>query len=306
MSIEIRSLCESDLEEADRIFRMAFGSFLGLPNPMDFAAGADLIGNRWRASRHNRTFGAFDGEKLIGSNVATCWGSFGFFGPLTISPDYWDKGIAQQLLGPTMDALNQWGVRAAGLFTFPQSPKHLSLYQKYDFWPQHLTAIMAKSVSPTVEHAIPFSGPRDELLAGARTITEATFSGLDLTDEIEAVLDQNLGEIVTVCEGGAVAAFAICHMGAGSEAGPDTAFIKFAAAVPGEQKHFEQLLTACEAAATRRGMSELIAGVNTACHKTYQAALAHGFRTQFSGVAMQRHNDPGYFASDTFIIGDWR
>lgn len=306
MSIEVRPLRESDLDEADRIFRLAFGTFLGMPEPIAFAAGADLIGTRWRASRHNMTFGAFDGDMLIGTNVATRWGSFGFFGPLTILPDYWDKGIAQMLLGPTMDAFDQWGVRAAGLFTFPQSPKHLALYQKYEFWPQHLTAIMAKPVVDLIEHIGLFSGPRNELLAGARSITEATFAGLDLTDEIEAVIDQNLGEVVALYERDMLTAFAICHIGVGSEAGPDAAFIKFAAARPGAQKHFAELLMACEATAARRGMATLVAGVNAACHSAYLAALAHGFRTQFSGVAMQRRNDPGYLASDAFVIGDWR
>lgn len=128
MSIEIRSLRECELEEANRIFRLAFGTFLGLQEPTDFAADADLVGTRWRASRHNVTFGAFDGDQLIGSNVATRWGSFAFFGPLTVRPEHWGRGVAQRLLDPTMDMFNQWGVTAAGLFTFPHSPKHLALY----------------------------------------------------------------------------------------------------------------------------------------------------------------------------------
>jgi GNAT superfamily N-acetyltransferase len=148
MKVEIRPLQESDLPEADRVFRLAFGTFLGLPEPESFVAGADLIATRWRAGACNAAFGAFDGASLIGSNFAANWGSFGFFGPLTVRPDYWDKGVAQLLLEPAMDTFARWGVRAAGLFTFPQSPKHLGLYQKHDFWPQHLTAVMAKPVDP--------------------------------------------------------------------------------------------------------------------------------------------------------------
>ena len=33
--------------------------------------------------------------KLIGSNFIANWGSVGFFGPLTIHPDYWGKGITR-------------------------------------------------------------------------------------------------------------------------------------------------------------------------------------------------------------------
>lgn len=36
MEISIRPLQESDIPEADRIFRLAFGTFLNLPDPMKF------------------------------------------------------------------------------------------------------------------------------------------------------------------------------------------------------------------------------------------------------------------------------
>lgn len=58
--------------------------------------------------------------------------------------------------------------------------------------------------------------------------------------------------------------------------------------------------------AARRGMAVLMAGVNTGCHQAYRTAIAFGFRTQLSGVAMQRRNDPGYLGGDIFAIGDWR
>jgi GNAT superfamily N-acetyltransferase len=306
MPIDIRPLRESDLSEADRIFRLAFGTFLGLPDPTTFAAGADLIGTRWRAPAGNATFGAFDGATLVGSNYAANWGSFGFFGPLTVRPDYWGKGIAQRLLEPTMDIFARWGMAQAGLFTFPQSPKHLALYQKYDFWPQQLTALMAKPVAAAPADAGALESSRAEMLAQARRVTDAVYPGLDVSGEIEAVLDQRLGEVVAVRDGDSIAAFAVCHVGPGSEAGPNAAYIKFAAARPGSERQFGALLAACEALASRRGVGVVTAGVNTACHDAYQAMLRHGFRTQFTGVAMQRGNAPGYLRPAALVLGDWR
>src|SRR2546422_11558182 len=32
--------------------------------------------------------------------------------------------------------------------SFPHSPKHVALYQKFGFWPQALTAVMSKPVEP--------------------------------------------------------------------------------------------------------------------------------------------------------------
>jgi hypothetical protein len=48
MDIAIRPLDEQDLPEADRIFRVAFGTFLGLPDPLSFMGDADLVRTRWR------------------------------------------------------------------------------------------------------------------------------------------------------------------------------------------------------------------------------------------------------------------
>ena len=95
--VTIRLLREEDLPVADRIVRLAFGTFLGLPDPMKFMGDADYVRTRWLADP-SAAFGAeFEGE-LVGTNFATRWGSVGFFGPLTIRPDLWDRGIAQQLL----------------------------------------------------------------------------------------------------------------------------------------------------------------------------------------------------------------
>jgi hypothetical protein len=38
-ALHIRPLGEADLAKAGRILRLAFGTFLGLPDPMPFASG---------------------------------------------------------------------------------------------------------------------------------------------------------------------------------------------------------------------------------------------------------------------------
>ena len=51
MDITIRPLDQHDLPEAERIFRLAFGTFFGLPDPMSFMGDADLVNTRWRAAQ---------------------------------------------------------------------------------------------------------------------------------------------------------------------------------------------------------------------------------------------------------------
>jgi GNAT superfamily N-acetyltransferase len=313
VNIAIRPLAEHDLPEAERIFRLAFGTFLTLPDPMSFMGDADLVKTRWRAAPA-AALGAYVDDALAGSNFIANWGSFGFFGPLTVRPDLWDRGVAQKLLAATMDIFTAWGTRHAALFTFSHSAKHVALYQKFGFWPQSLTPVMSKTVARAA-HAVRASTyasvpphAREDAFAECRALTDGVYAGLDLTPEIRAVAQQDLGDTVMIHEGAKLAAFAVCHIGLGSEAGTGAAYIKFAAVRPGggAAKYFGELLSACEALAAERGAAQLMAGVNTARHDAYRMMLERGYRTFLQGVAMQRPNEPGYNRPDCFVIDDWR
>ncbi|HEV3121907.1 MAG TPA: hypothetical protein VGY53_08400, partial [Isosphaeraceae bacterium] len=69
---------------------------------------------------------------------------------------------------------------------------------------------------------------------------------------------------------------------------------------------FEQLLDACTWLASRRGLSKVVLGVNTACHDAYRRALGRGFKGEMQGVAMHRHDKPAYCRQDAYVISDWR
>jgi predicted N-acetyltransferase YhbS len=313
MNISIRPLRESDLLAADHIFRLAFGTFIDLADPMKFGGDADYVRTRWLADPA-AAFAAEVGGELVGSNFVTSWGSVGFFGPLTVRPDFWDKGIAQRLLEPTMELFAQRETKHAGLYTFAQSPKHIALYQKFGFWPRFLTAIMSKSVGQT-GHALPwsrFSGmsgsEQEGCVSAGRELTDALYEGIDLEREIRAVNTQQLGDTVLLWDETRLVGLAVCHCGAGSEAGSGVGYVKFGAVRPGptaEQK-FDQLLAACEALAVAQGMSRLVAGVNTGRHEAYSRMMACGFRTDIQGVVMHRPNESGYNRPDVYAIDDWR
>lgn len=85
-NVLIRPMQEADLVEARQIFRVAFGTFIGLPEPETFAADREYICTHWRAHPEAALVAEVKGA-VAGSNFATNWGSFGFFGPLTVRPD---------------------------------------------------------------------------------------------------------------------------------------------------------------------------------------------------------------------------
>jgi GNAT superfamily N-acetyltransferase len=311
--ISIRQLRENHLAEADRIFRLAFGIFIGLPDPLQFFAGRELIRPRWLADAPAALAAECDGE-LIGSNFAVMWGSVGFFGPLTVRPDFWDRGVAKRLLEATMPLFEQRGVRHVGLFTFPHSGKHLGLYQKFGFYPRFLTAVMIREVGgapPSIEftrYSALSAAEQNETLRGCREVTELLYEGLDLEHEIRAVQEHRFGDTILVRGGARVDAFAVCHLGAGTEGGPNCCYIKFAATRPGPNagENFSRLLACCNALAAAEGLASIEAGVNLACEPAYRQMVASGFRPVIHGVAMHKPNESGYLGPNAYVIGDWR
>lgn len=313
MALAVRPMRDADLAEANRIFRLAFGTFIGMPDPMQFAGDADYVRSRFAAFPDRAYAAERDGE-LVGSNFVSRWGSFGFFGPLTTRPDVWDQGVGKRLLEPVMERFSSWELRFAGLFTFAESTKHVGLYQRFGFWPRMLTAIM---VRPVQQAAAPRGAARFSALAederaqavrDALTLTDRVYPGLDLSDEILTVQRLGLGDTVIVRDDAGVAAFAVCHLGPGSEGGSGTCYIKFAAARsgPGADARLESLLAACDATASSESLSTVMAGVNAAREQAWRALRSAGFKTVIQGVAMHRGNDEGFGRPDAFVLDDWR
>jgi len=310
MTPTIRPLRESDFPEADRIFRLAFGTFIGLPDPLAFAGDADWTRTRF-ASDPAAAFAAELDGRLAGSNFATSWGSVGFFGPLSVRPDLWNAGVAKQLLAPTIELLDARGCTLQGLFTFAQSPKHVGLYQRFDFWPRHLAAVMARpsTGAPPAAGWTLFSEAGDAALPAIRSLTDAVYEGFDPTIELRSVRTQRLGDTVLLRDGDRVVGLAVCHCGAGSEAGGGACYVKVGAVAPGagDGERFERLLDACAAFAVSRGLGSVVAGVDTAQRDAYRRMTARGYRTVIQGVVMVRGADQvGLGRPDRHVLGDWR
>jgi predicted N-acetyltransferase YhbS len=301
-----------DLASADRVLRLAFGTIRGLPDPGSAFGDSDLVRTRFRAAPDCAWVAEVDGE-VVGSVLAARWGSFAFFGPLSVHPRLWDRGIGGRLLRPVLDAFERWDVRQAGLFTFATSAKHLGLYQKHGFRPGHLVTVTAKTVGPRAPS--PYGRVSEEpeerhlVLDEIRALTDQVFGGLDLEREIVATGEEGLGDTILLRGDGGLEGMAVCHCGAGTEAGSGTCYVKFAAARPGEgaPERFERLLDACESFAARSGLERLVAGVDTGRVDAYRRLLARGFDIERVGVAMWlRPGEPRFDTPADHVVDDLR
>ncbi len=312
LPVAVRPLEATDLDAADRIFRLAFGTFLGAEDPEHFFGDADFVRTRWRTDPGSGIAAVLDGA-VAGSNFVTDWGSVGFFGPLTVLPAYWNRGVAKQLLEATMERFAALGTRHCGLFTFAQSAKHVGLYQRFGFWPRYLTAIMSRPVGAGGFDGarrlsqLPAEG-RVAAIADIRELTDELYEGLDLTREIDGLLRQELGDVLLLDEAGGVRGVALCQVGSGTEGGGGSCYVKFAAvrAGAGGSWRLERLLGACERLAAERGALKVVAGANAERESAWRALAAMGFRVEGQGVAMHRPNDGGYNRPEALVVDDWR
>jgi hypothetical protein len=49
-AVSVRPLKEADVSAAEGIMRLAFGTFLGLPDPASFMGDASYVRTRWKAN----------------------------------------------------------------------------------------------------------------------------------------------------------------------------------------------------------------------------------------------------------------
>jgi hypothetical protein len=204
---------------------------------------------------------------------------------------------------PRWTLLDARGCTLQGLFTFAQSPKHVGLYQRFDFWPRHLAAVMARPSTG----APPAAAGRCSLRRATRRCrrsaawTDAVYEGFDPTIELRSVRTQRLGDTVLLRDGDRVVGLAVCHCGAGSEAGGGACYVKVGAVAPGagDGERFERLLDACAAFAVSRGLGSVVAGVDTAQRDAYRRMTARGYRTVIQGVVMVRGADQSGSAGPT-------
>ena len=309
-AFRLEPLTAADLPAATEVVRLAFATWMGAAEPGEFWNDRDYVRSRFVAP-HTAWFKAVDGERLVGTVCVTRWGRHGILGPLAVHPDYWDAKVAKALMGAAVAQLDVWRLVHAGLFTFPDSPRHLGLYQGFGFWPRTLTAVMARPVQPQPAPAalrVSQAGDPAALLAACAALGESNAPGLDVSAEMAAVQDQRLGESLVLQDAaGRPEGFAICHFGPHSEAGRGVCYIKCAAVRPGEgaEERFARLIAACDVLAREQGQQRLLAGVNTARLGAYQWLLAQGFRSEILGITLHR-GEGHYDRPEVWLLDDWR
>jgi ribosomal protein S18 acetylase RimI-like enzyme len=325
--IKVRRVKKGDLSRMREVLESAFGDFferqLGT-RPRQVFGGAQYVHHRWLMEPWGCHVAEESDGKIVGLSIAVCWGSLGLFGPVAVLTPYQNQKVAQQLIRAAQQFFDENKVTLQGVVTFPYSPKHLVLYQKFDFKPRALVAITAKSLerreplvvapkpprgTPEIQRFSTYEESRKKALLGRlKALTGRIYRGLDLTKEIEIVDGLALGDTLLLEREGAVLGFAICHAPGVSEAPQGSLYIKYLAVDPARRRleHFSQLVAASEDYGVASGCQRIIAPVYTGYWKAYQALLTSGYHMDMLLLRMKRGKNDDYEREDDFVLDDWR
>jgi ribosomal protein S18 acetylase RimI-like enzyme len=325
--IKVRRVRKGDLSRMREVLESAFGDFferqLGT-RPRQVFGGAQYVHHRWLMEPWGCHVAEESEGKIVGVSTAVCWGTVGLFGPVAVLTPYQNQKVAQQLIRAAQGFFDENKVTLQGVVTFPYSPKHLVLYQKFDFKPRALCAITAKSLerrdpvapapkpprgTPEVKRFSNYEeGKKKALLGRLKALTNRIYRGLDLTKEIEIVDGLALGDTLLLEKEGSVLGFAICHTPGVSEAPQGSLYIKYLAIDPSRRRpeHFSQLVAGCEEFGVASVCQRIIAPVYTGYWRAYQTLLTSGYHMDMLMLRMKRGKHDDYEHEEDFVLDDWR
>lgn len=312
----IREMKESDLQEVDALFALAFETFMNAPgrfNGLSFSTRYYYV-DRALVCEHE--------GRLIGAMFMVQWGDTSSFGPVGVHPDFWGKAIAQAMLDRALE-----GCGRITAFTFPASPKHHHLYMKYGVWPEQLLYVMAGSPDQVLQAgslsepvqalaAQRFSnldepGKEAALLDVRDLFFRAVREGFEPSKEVAAVDTRSFGDTILLYDSAvaapALVGVAILHAGDGpNEAGPDTCLIKLGAAQ--SEEVMCGLLRAVAAFAVENGCKVIELGVCLHHRAMLLLVKRLGFKVHIPGLQISREVDdtPSQAKRDVFLIADYR
>ena len=134
MTYQIKSLENTPLSEITRCFNEAFSDYF-----VKFNATEDYLRIRWEVARvnYNLSFGAFDGEKMIGfimHGIGERDGKMTAHNSATgIEPPYRGKGLLGKIYEHAIDGLKKHGIEQSTLEVISINEKAIRAYQKVGF-----------------------------------------------------------------------------------------------------------------------------------------------------------------------------
>ncbi len=253
--VSIRLLREKDLPTADRIMRLAFGTFLG-------PSGTDQIHGRRRLRAHALAGGSLRGHRSgvrrrnRRQQFRHALGQRRFFRAAHDPPGFVGSRNRAAAAAADDGSIREMGRAARRAVYVCQQHEAREACTRNSasgpgISPRSWRFLFPRKPCPRPRRWARFSdlsvGDKELCIQACTKLTNSVYEGLDVQREIRAVDDQQLGDTVLTWGGGELTGFAVCHAGPGTEAGSGKCYIKFGAVRSGKSaaQEFRHLLEAC-------------------------------------------------------------
>jgi GNAT superfamily N-acetyltransferase len=303
---------ERDIESLNRVFAEAF---------TDRYRRDGLVGVRvpylnpqvWRYALLDAGDGAMvwrdERGQIAAFNIAHRSGAEGWMGPLAVRPDRQGVGIGKTIVRTAADWLMDQGVATLGLETMPRTVENIGFYARLGFTPGHLTLTMTQDLG-TRGHGAPallsqrLPTARDASVeAGSRLVAELA-RGPDFTREILLTAELGLGD-TTLLEGPAgLDGLVVWHSAPLAEGRPkeEVRILKLAAR---DERAFQAVITATEAAAARAGIRRVAVRCETRHTLAFRRLVERGYRVRWTDLRMTYEGYPEPELRAGVLFSNW-
>ena len=303
----IRNMQYKDIEEIKEIDKLCFKA--------DFNRTAEGMQGYIEAGFNSSIVYEID-NKVVGFNFIHIWGSFAWFGPFGVHPEYQGKGIGKVLINHTIKILKEdYKVSTIGLNTMPESQYNVGFYMSLGFTPLKLSLNLKKQLdfSNTESFSsnykvIPIDISNEAnyiyLKDNIKSISNEVFNNFDLTSELHLVKYKSFGTVFTVKNGDKVQGIAVCHTKSIREDSKKDFQIKLA--IINNNLDFREAMDAIIDACMKYAKNINYESISLDCN-TYQEEICnylisnHNFKIQKTQVMMlMGKNNP--FENDSIIL----
>lgn len=162
-------------------------------------------------------------NKIVGYNFIHLWGTFAWFGPFGVHPEYQGNGIGKALIEHTIKILKEdYKVSTIGLNTMPESSYNVGFYMNMGFSPLKLTLSLKKDLNALTslpisnfysvnEVNITNENDYSNLKSNLKTLSDKAFKNFDLTSELHLIKNKGFGTAFELKAGDSVHGIAVCY-----------------------------------------------------------------------------------------------
>ena len=266
----------------------------------------------WRYAIEDAAEGAMvwrdDAGEIAAFNMAHRSGVEGWMGPLAVRTEQQGEGSARRSWAPRPTGCST-GCDDLGLETMPRTVDNIGFYSRLGFTPGHLTLTMTQDIGSR-GHAAPallsqrLPAARDAATEAARTLVADLVHGPDFTREILLTAELGLGD-TTLLEGPtSLDAFVVWHSTPLAEGRPkeEVRILKLAAR---NERAFQAVITATEAAAARAGIRRVAVRCETRHTLAFRRLVERGYRVRWTDLRMTYDGYPEQRLAEGVVFSNW-